>query len=338
MVTSIEYHTISNSGSSATICLKGGVVTSWKVPSGDRTFDVIDGYATSEEVLEGHGARSAILAPWSNRIRDSKYVWNGVEYDLGPDKNGLREGLHGLFVGRDFKLVEADSNSIVLESEITKKELGTTYHYGKLAYPVPLKARVTYQLDYLQKRWELSMRLSVQNLGDEVAPIALGWHPYIRYDGPRKDAFITMRGRTRVRVDHNKIPVDGAPAFEPSDNFDPETGILTLKPLEGRDRAFTDLTASTGGEATVSAFLHHPSGARTEVKAAVSGSGRRGCGIFHIYTGDELTTRPKESAAIEYCQYMANVFNRPVFKEEISVEPNKSRTMHVSLIHTPPRI
>ena len=217
-------------------------------------------------------------------------MWNGVEYDLGPDKNGLREGLHGLFVGRDFKLVEADSNSIVLESEITKKELGTTYHYGKLAYPVPLKARVTYQLDYLQKRWELSMRLSVQNLGDEVAPIALGWHPYIRYDGPREDAFITMRGRTRVRVDHNKIPVDGAPTFEPSDNFDPETGILTLKPLEGRDRAFTDLTASTGG--SWCRHLHHRRCSHRG-EAAVSGSGRRGA-ESSTSTGDELSP-PKES-------------------------------------------
>lgn len=337
MVTPIEYHTISHTGSSATICLKGGVVTSWKVPSGDGIFDVIDGYATPEEVLEGHGARSAILAPWSNRIRGSKYEWNGVEYDLGPDENGLREGLHGFFIGRDFKLVEAHPNAITLESEITKDELGQSYHDGKLAYPVPLKAQVRYELDYLHNRWELKMHLSVQNVGDEVAPIALGWHPYIRYDGPREDAYITMRGRTRIRIDHNKIPVDGAPAFEPSDNYDPKTGILKLQPLEGRDRAFTDLTTTTGREATVSAFLHHPSGARTEVKATVSGSGRRGNGIIHIYTGDELKTRPKEAAAIEYCQYMADVFNRSIFKDEISVEPNKSRTMNVSLIHTPPR-
>ncbi|MDO5048810.1 MAG: hypothetical protein Q4D87_02880 [Actinomycetaceae bacterium] len=337
MAEKIEYHSISNKGSTATISLKGGVVTSWTVPSGEVAFDVIDGYATDEEVTEGNGARSAILAPWSNRIRDSRYQWNGVSYDLGPDEDGVRDGLHGLFVGRDFQLIEAGPNWALLQSEVGADELGESYEEGKLAYPAALKVTVRYQLDFLQQRWQLGIRVNVQNLGSEVAPIALGWHPYIRYDGPRAQSSITMRARTQVRIDEGKIPLDGPEAFEPAEGWDEESGVLTLSAPQDLDRAYTDLTTTTGVEATSSAFLNHASGATTEVRASVAGSGKRGSGVFHVFTGEGLAHRVRESVAIEFCRFMPNIMNRPEFAQEISVEPNKSRTMDVYLIHTPPQ-
>lgn len=336
-MSSNEYYTIELNGSSATIASRGAVVTSWKVPSEGSTHEVLDGYQNDEELFEVAGSRNSVLAPWSNRIEDSRYSWDGVDYDLGPDKNGVRDGLHGLMERRDFEVVYKDEDSIVLETIIDASELGTSADEGALAYPVPLKVTVKYELGQSLHKWSLNLRLNAQNLGDKPAPIGLGWHPYIRYDGDRDSANITVRARTRIAVDQNLIPLKGEEAFEATESFDPMTGVATISNLHDLDSAFTDLTVGTGDEAYVSATLHHASGATTELKAANALPLKRGIGIFHVFTGEPLDQRPGEAVALEYCQFMADAFNRAECQEDLPVAPRSSRVMRASLIHTPPQ-
>lgn len=333
-VSNIEFVEIQAGESTATFCTRGGLITSWVVPAGERRFDVIDGYQNAEEVEERNGARSALLAPWSNRIRDAKYSWQGENFDLGPDKDGIREGLHGLFLDRTFEVIGTGPGWITMSAEVRQDELANSFEDG-VAYPCPVSLQVRYEIAQTPAGWQLNMRLAATNRGTTPAPIGLGWHPYVRYDGGREGAYLTMQARTEIMTNDALIPFEGDEAFAPAPTFDPNKGVLVLDDLSGMDKAFTDLTVSTGGEATSVATLHHPSGATTQLKAAVSGSGARGFGIFHLFTGEALKHRQCEALALEYCQFMTNAYNRPEFTKELLVEPNKSAVMNVSLIHTP---
>lgn len=331
-----EFVEISSAGATATICTRGGVVTAWTVPASEGSFGVIDGYQSVEEVEEGDGARAALLAPWSNRIREAKYTWEGTDFDLGPDSDGVREGLHGLFLDRDFEVVSQQGCAVELVASIGEDELATSYEQG-IAYPCALELRVRYELARRHQSYALSGVVKVTNRSSKIAPIGLGWHPYIRYDGPREGAYITMPARTQIEVDEALIPPYGARAFQPADHYDPVRGELVLDNLFDLDTAFTDLTSETGSEATCSATLHHGSGATTTLTAGISGSGNRGSGLFHVFTGEPLVHRAGESVALEFCQFMTDAYNRPELAHELAVEPNASATMNLELTHTLPQ-
>lgn len=319
----MEEYTIELSGAKATVCSRGAVVTSWIVPTA-QPFNVIDGYQSPDEVQEGDGCRSAILAPWSNRIADARYTHGGVEYDLGADESGHREALHGLVTDADFAVVDQTDSSITLATVITTD-----------SYPQKVRLVVSYELGHRAESWILTTRVKGYNLGTGPTPMGLGWHPYIRYDGPREDAYVTLPARTTIRTDDALIPLEGASAFAPLDTFDPVAGLATIKPLENLDTAFSDLTATQGEEALVTATLHHGSGATTEMIATAPASLTKATGIVHLFTGEVLDNRPGEALAFEYCQFMTDAFNRAECSDQLDVGAGDTRSMTVTLIHTP---
>ncbi|MDO5728080.1 MAG: hypothetical protein Q4P71_00455 [Actinomycetaceae bacterium] len=319
----IDDFTITLNGAYATICARGAVVTSWVVPT-PETFNVIDGYASQEEVDEADGCRSAVLAPWSNRISDARFTYRGVEYDFGVGDNGEREALHGLVLDHDFTVTARSEHAITLETTIEDEN-----------YPQPVRVSVTYELSTRSGSWALRTRISGHNLGAGPTPIGLGWHPYIRYDGPRENAYVTVPARTVIRTDERLIPLDGAEAFERLESFDPVSGLATIQPLEQLDTAHSDLTASQGEEAVITATLHHGSGATTDLIATAPATVNKASGIIHLFTGEPLAHRAGESLAFEYCQFMTNAFNRVECARHIDVGAGDTRTMTVTLVHTP---
>lgn len=319
----MEDYTIELAGATATVCSRGAVLTSWIIPTG-QPFNVIDGYQSRDEVEEADGCRNAILVPWSNRIADARYTHGGVEYDLGADEDGRREALHGLVTEADFVLLERSESSVTLATVIDSDK-----------YPQRVRVVVTYELGQRAESWILTTRVKGYNLGAEPTPMGLGWHPYIRYDGPREEAYVTLPARTVIRTDDALIPLEGADAFAPLETYDPVAGVATVQPLENLDTAFSELTATQGEEALVTATLHHGSGATTEMIATAPASLTKATGIIHLFTGEVLSNRPAESLAFEYCQFMTDAFNRPECREQLDVGPGDTRSMTVTLIHTP---
>lgn len=319
----MEEYTIERGGAKATVCSRGAVVTSWVIPTAPP-FNIIDGYRSRDEVEEGDGCRSAILAPWSNRIADARYTHADIEYDLGTDEDGRREALHGLVTEADFTVVDQSHSAISLATVIDAD-----------TYPHRVRIVVTYELGQRADSWILTTRIKGYNLGTGPTPMGLGWHPYICYDGPRDQAYVTLPARTTIRTDDSLIPLEGDLAFASLETYDPVTGLATIKPLENLDTAFSDLTATPGEEALVTATLHHGSGAKTTMVATAPASFTKASGIVHLFTGEVLENRPGESLAFEYCQFMTDAFNRAECRDQLEVGPGDTRSMTVSLIHTP---
>ncbi|MCS4484908.1 hypothetical protein NXS08_05400 [Gleimia sp. 6138-11-ORH1] len=329
MADALTYIDISLHDSQARICTRGAVVTQWLVPSRTGEFNLIDGYASDSEVLAGDGCRSALLAPWSNRIAGASYTWQGKSTELAGAGEPMLEALHGLVLAADFT-VDIHEEDYVSLSTVVRDE----------HYPVPFALRADYTLSEAEGVYELNLTLTAENLGEIPAPIGLGWHPYIRYEGARSDAELIVEAKTRIEVDEALIPLAGAAAFtelaglEATDTqaYIEELSQLWIGDLSNLDTAFTDLVIEeTNG--TVGASLFHASGARTDVVATSLQPIQTGVGVLHFFTGEPLAQRATESLAMEFCQFMTNAFNRPECEDYLQVLPGQTQEMSVSILH-----
>ena len=68
-----------------------------------RTVHVLDGYRDAQEARDMDGFRNAVMAPWSNRLRDGKYSFQGREYDFAGKTVGGSLALHGLVADQPFE-------------------------------------------------------------------------------------------------------------------------------------------------------------------------------------------------------------------------------------------
>ncbi|MBV7364038.1 hypothetical protein KRX54_06335 [Actinomycetaceae bacterium TAE3-ERU4] len=278
----------------------GAVVTNFGfVTTAGDFVKVIDGYATDAELLECDGYRSAILAPWSNRIADAKFKFAGIEYDLGEREPGIRDALHGLVA---FNLFE------VLELSDARIELMTVVEPSS-SYPFNLEVRVSYEIN----DDGLLFALKVINRGDTGAPVGLGWHPYFAHHGSWK---ITLPECRDVSLDDNLIPREGSAAFGL------EKRLRELSNLRDWDLPYTDLSAPYALLETAAYRL------RMETNLSLN---QPGVGVFHVYSGDYLKLRRYESVALEPCEFVTDAFNRSECLGDIYLEPGDKKVLQVGL-------
>lgn len=302
------------------VAARGAVVLSWKVPSQDGMLELIDGYLDDADLAEGHGARSALLAPWSNRIEGGRYEFDGRTYQLETGDDG--HALHGLVTGVDFELVESGPNFLTFATQIEPSA----------GYPFTVGVRATYRLERTGDEHPcLCLELVATNESETDAPIGLGWHPYFKL-APVDDMSISILARSGVEVDDGLIPLPGEQAFATSNRFP-----LCLHSLEDveLDDALTELEVTPAGVNGVVRVLGGPQ-LVLETDLPVE---RQGQGILHFYTGDTLNNRQRDSLAVEPCQYMTNAFNRPEVADALRVAPGQSTKLHARFIfQDPPRL
>jgi aldose 1-epimerase len=104
-----------------------------------------------------------LLVPYSNRIRDGRFTFEGRSYQLlHPEKHAI----HGDVRDRPWRVVEQDAVSARLVFD-------SRDHEG-VNFPFPFTAEVTWRLDGAA----LASALRVTNAGAERMPAGLGFHPY----------------------------------------------------------------------------------------------------------------------------------------------------------------
>lgn len=110
------------------------------------------------------------LVPYSNRIGNQTFVWQGVHYTV---RNGFDDGVHGLHgVGfmRPWQVLAKTDNSVEMRFE----------HPGDAYWPFAFVAEQKLTLHLHGLRVQLSLR----NTDSCEQPAGLGWHPYFaRRDG-----------------------------------------------------------------------------------------------------------------------------------------------------------
>ncbi len=303
-----------DTGASLEIAHRGATLLKFNIPYKGSQINIIDGFATPEEMEGSKGARNWIMVPFANRIKNGKYKFDGKEYQMDPvpPRNQVMHGILSNVI-YDLHKIESTENSITAIF-ITKKIRKDVFK----GYPFSFDVYVKYKLE----EDKLTISITGENVGTEPAPFFSGWHGYFKTGNNGIDHLeLTVDAEKIIVVDNNLIPQEGDKAFANIANFPtldfrkgrhPERRILEDKKL---DTGFADLMKHKDGysRATIS-----------DSKNGLTLSVFQRGGVTLVFTGDSLPSRIREAIAIEPMQFMTNSFNRIKEMEGIVVQPGRN--------------
>ena len=174
-------------------------------------FDGIDVIQHPKHSEYAHNFASAILFPFTNRIENGIYNFNGNTYTLKCNKAGENNAIHGLVHDKYFELVTSDYTI-----DYAKVLLRYVENDPIAGFPFKYQIDITYTL--LNNQFLIDV--SVKNCDVSSFPVALGWHPY----------FVTRDiSKSMIRFSPKKHIVNNA-------NFVPER----LEPFQKNELHFND--------------------------------------------------------------------------------------------------
>lgn len=139
---------------------------------------------------------SAILFPFTNRIKNGTYSFYNNEYNLELNENA-KNAIHGLVYNKKFKIVNhkinVDFASITLSYQEIQKPKGFPFNYDII-------------LTYTLSQTELNLEVIVKNTDSKTFPFTLGWHPYF-YSSDLFNSFLKFNSTKKVVLDPKMIPI-----------------------------------------------------------------------------------------------------------------------------------
>lgn len=112
-------------------------------------------------------ASNFYMIPYSNRIRDGRFSFQGNEYQL---ENAQRHAIHGALRKLPWQLVSVDENSLICEFDSHSH----AQLHSAINWPWPIHARI----EQTVIGDTLSSTISIRNKGESDMPVGTGWHPY----------------------------------------------------------------------------------------------------------------------------------------------------------------
>lgn len=213
----------------------------------DNGKDVLIPVTSFKSFLEKHWfcCGIPILAPWADRIDEMGYYFQGKKYLLNDGMGNLLHvppdnlPLHGVLVfdsrWQVIKSGASDADGAFITSRMD------FYKYPDLMEQFPFAhiMDVTYRL----KDGKLENVTEIH--ADTAMPVAFGYHPYLKPDGPREGWSVSINARTHWIVDnHQRLIPTGE--TEPAQNYIPRVNQFTL----GKrfiDDGFSDLDRDSQG-------------------------------------------------------------------------------------------
>lgn len=156
---------------------------------------------------------SFLMMPYSNRIENGHFTFEGREYQL---ERGGEHAIHGDVRARAWVVVERAATRLCCAFRSVDNEA--------VNWPWSFDARIAYEL----RDETLSSRVSLWNRSETPMPAGFGWHPYFsRQLGPDDDEV-----RLKVKVegaypdaDDTRIPSGPAEPLAPDQDFGVEKAL-----------------------------------------------------------------------------------------------------------------
>lgn len=161
-------------------------------------FNVLDGYASPEELEAGKWGKSALLFPFPNRLRDGHYSWLGHDYAFPINSAATHNAIHGFIRDEAFEVVRVE-----LTTETAEITCRFDYRGHHPWYPFPFVFEVTFGLT---NRHEFNASFFLKNRHSEPIPAGLGWHPYFRLTGKADDHRLQLPACSLVEIDERMLP------------------------------------------------------------------------------------------------------------------------------------
>ncbi|WP_051008811.1 aldose 1-epimerase [Halomonas smyrnensis] len=127
------------------------------------------GAELSEDAKAVRHSGGYMLAPYSNRIADARFPWDGSPIRLARNFGDHPHSLHGFAWQRGWTVQASDpgSASLVLD------------HPADTDWPWRCRLRQIWRLNGL----DATLTLEVENLDERDMPAGIGWHPYFLREG-----------------------------------------------------------------------------------------------------------------------------------------------------------
>jgi aldose 1-epimerase len=174
----------------------GGSIAAWTV---DGQGMMRSASALSIAANDPFGMASFPLVPYSNRIGDGSFEWDGERFALARNFPPEPHSIHGVGFQRRWQVHARAADSVTLALN----------HRPGASWPFAFEARQRITLS----DGTLAIEMSAVNIADRAVPLAFGHHPYF----PRGGAFLKFRAQGVWLVGD-----DGLPSLRvvPFDKFD----------------------------------------------------------------------------------------------------------------------
>ncbi len=196
-----DLYTLTNSnGMSARITNYGGIVTHLFVPDKNGKFeDVVLGFDSLQNYLDGHPFFGALVGRYGNRIANGKFQLDGQNYNLYV--NNGPNALHGGKVGFDKVLWKTREVTTDSTAGLQMSYVSADMEEG---YPGTLEVEVTYTLAN-----DNSLKIDYKATTDKPTVVNLTNHSYFNLTGLKRDILghqVTINADSLVAVNDKLIP------------------------------------------------------------------------------------------------------------------------------------
>jgi len=299
---------ISNKNLKLNLLFQGLTILDLYISVNNSFINLIEGYKNVEEFETFSGARSCLMAPYSNKIRNFTYTFNAKEYKFN---NFIDDNLkyHGLIKFKKFELKSCKevANGIELIFSTTLNENEFDF------YPFKTYIDVILYID----NSSLNFEIVAQNTNNFDIPFGAGWHPYFKLISRIDDCYLKIPSKTIVELDNDFCPLENYKKILEK-NY-PLYFFDTYK-LIGDQKinvCFTDLIVDKNNFAHT-IFFDKQNNLYLNIY--------QNKGVIYIFTGDGLKYRERESIAIEPVEFITDSFNRKELYKDLLIKPNKKKS------------
>jgi len=140
---------------------------------------------------------SAILFPFTCRLKNGTYEYKKKQYQLDPNFKNENSVIHGLVYNKTFKYIKEsiskNAASVTIEYRATEKNKGYPFRYS-------------IQLTYTLTSEEINLEAFIKNNDTTPLPFNIGWHPYF-WSSDLHNSYLALESDKKLRFDQNMIPV-----------------------------------------------------------------------------------------------------------------------------------
>jgi len=152
---------------------------------------VVHGFGVDEMSKGGRGQN---LIPWPNRIRDGRYIFNGVSQQLALSEPARHNATHGLARHVPWVLIDKKPDAVTNRVRIHQQP----------GWPGTLEAMITHQVG----ENGLTVTVEATNIGAGELPFGYGAHPYLTVGESTVDEVaVTASAASYLEVDDRLLPI-----------------------------------------------------------------------------------------------------------------------------------
>ena len=251
--------------------------------------DIVWGYSGGSGKRGGQGD---VLIPFPGRIGDGRYSFDGQRFQLECNDKEGPNAIHGFVRNLPWHVQDAHANKVTFEICLDAET------FAGRGYPFSLAIWVMYDLGASG----LTCAFTVKNVGQQPAPVGVGFHPYFTVG-------------TSV-IDETEVQIPRAAYVEFNEQLVPTGKILSTAgtPWDyrrfreiGRQRfnhCYVQLERDTQGMATASLR-------DTARDRAIDITMDPAFSAVVVYTGDAIADAPRAALAVEPMTCASDAFNHP---------------------------